>query len=143
MVQSTSLTRRVFSASAWSMTAYATTLVIRFGSNLVLTRFLMPDAYGLMAVAMVVLSALAMFSDIGLKPNVIQNKNGHDPEFLNTVWVTQIVRNFCLWLFAVFAAVGISIIRDFGLISSIQRLRKSGIALRHFRDVLRAAYRRI
>lgn len=41
-----------------------------------------------------------MFSDVGIKPSIIQNKRGDDPEFLNTAWTIQIIRGFSLWICA-------------------------------------------
>jgi O-antigen/teichoic acid export membrane protein len=92
-----SLKRRVLGASIWSIAGYGFNLCIRFGGNLVMTRLLLPEMYGVMAVASIVLTGLAMFSDFGLKPNVIQSRRGDDPAYLNTIWVTQIVRGAVLY----------------------------------------------
>lgn len=102
---SPSLRQRVFGASAWSAAGYGFNVCIRFGGNLVMTRLLLPEMYGVMAVASIVLTGLSMFSDLGLKPNVIQSRRGDDPDYLNTVWVTQIVRGLVLWLGALLASV--------------------------------------
>jgi hypothetical protein len=40
---------------------------------------------------------LAMFSDIGIGPSIIQSKRGEEPRFLNTAWTVQVVRGFFLW----------------------------------------------
>src|SRR5262249_55919676 len=68
--------------------------------NLVLTRFLAPEMFGLMAISSVVLIGLALFSDLGLRPNIIRSPRGEDAVFLNTAWVVQIVRGLLLWLAA-------------------------------------------
>ena len=62
--------------------------MLRFGSNLLLTRLLVPKMFGVMAVAMLVIIGLAMFSDLGLKPSVVHSRRGNEPVFLNTAWVT-------------------------------------------------------
>lgn len=72
--------------------------LIRLGSNLILTRILFPEAFGLMALVQVFLSGLEMFSDLGINTSIIQNKRGDDPDFLNTAWTLQIFRGFALWL---------------------------------------------
>jgi O-antigen/teichoic acid export membrane protein len=95
-----SLKRRVFIAGAWSLTGYALSFVIRLGSNLVMTRLLAPDAFGVLAIAQLISVGLALFSDVGLKPSVIQSKRGSDSAFLNTVWTTQIIRGALLWMVA-------------------------------------------
>jgi len=71
---------------------------LRLASNLILTRLLFPEAFGLMALVMVVLVGVAMFSDIGTSSAIIQNKRGEDPAFLNTAWSIQVLRGIFLWL---------------------------------------------
>ena len=80
-----SLKQRVLNASIWSLAGYGCNQVLRFGSNLLMTRLLVPEMFGVMAIAWVVMTGLAMFSDLGLKPNVVQSKRGSDPVFLNTI----------------------------------------------------------
>lgn len=71
---------------------------IRLASNLILTRLLFPEAFGLMALVQTFMTGLAMFSDIGIGPSIIQNRRGEDPDFLNTAWTIQIGRGVLLWL---------------------------------------------
>ena len=72
--------------------------LIRLASNLVLTRLLFPEAFGLMALVTVVLSAASMFSDLGIHSSILQDKRGTEPVFLNTAWVLQILRGIVLCL---------------------------------------------
>ncbi|MBC9882142.1 oligosaccharide flippase family protein [Bradyrhizobium sp. INPA01-394B] len=65
-----------------------------------MTRLLVPEAFGLMTLANVILIGLSMISDIGIKPSIVQNRRGHSIAFLNTAWTLQIVRGFSLWLLA-------------------------------------------
>jgi O-antigen/teichoic acid export membrane protein len=85
------LRKRVLKAGAWTLSGYFVGQVIRFGSNLVMTRLLAPEMYGLMTIAATVLSGLAMFVDLGLRLNFIQSKRD-DTAFLNTAWITQIIQ---------------------------------------------------
>ncbi|WP_411958344.1 oligosaccharide flippase family protein [Paracoccus homiensis] len=73
---------------------------LRLLSNLVLTRLLFPEAFGLMALIQTFMIGLAMFSDLGIGPAIIQSDRGEEPDFLNTAWVMQILRGICLWLVA-------------------------------------------
>ncbi len=72
--------------------------MLRLASNLILTRLLFPEAFGLMALIHTFMTGLQMFSDIGIRPSIIQNKRGEDPAFLNTAWIIQIGRGVVLWL---------------------------------------------
>lgn len=72
--------------------------VLRLLGNLVLTRLLFPEAFGIMALVQVVMMGLKMFSEIGIRMSIIQNARGDDPLFLDTAWTMQVGRGICLWL---------------------------------------------
>jgi O-antigen/teichoic acid export membrane protein len=96
---------RVLRSSALTVFGYGGSQVIRLASNLILTRLLFPEAFGMMALVMVVMSGLVMFSDVGIGPSIMQNRRGDEPDFLNTAWTIQILRGFLLWL-ACWASAG-------------------------------------
>ena len=92
-----SLRHPAVQASAWTIGSYGTSQVLRLASNLILTRLLLPEAFGLMAIVNVILQGLQMISDFGIGPNIVQNRRGEDAEFLWTAWTVQIVRSFLVW----------------------------------------------
>ncbi|MDJ0629448.1 MAG: oligosaccharide flippase family protein [Rhodobacter sp.] len=94
----TGLISRVARGSAWIALGYLTSQALRLGANLILTRLLFPEAFGLMALVTVFIVGLSMFSDIGIGPSISQSKRGDDPDFLNTAWTIQVIRGFGLWL---------------------------------------------
>ncbi len=71
--------------------------MLRLGSHLVLAWLLAPEIFGLMALVKVVQQGLNMFSDVGIKPAIIQNARGAEPAFLNTAWTIQVIRGVALW----------------------------------------------
>jgi len=77
---------------------------LRLISNLALTRLLFPEAFGTMAIVMVFMMALGMFSDVGISPAIMQSRRGDDPDFLDTAWTIQIGRGLGLWI----AALGLA-----------------------------------
>ncbi len=89
---------RAFRGTAFAVTRLGGQNILRLGSNLILTRILFPEAFGLMALVTVVLVASANFSDVGIIPAILKDKRGHDPVFLNTAWTIQIGRGVILWL---------------------------------------------
>jgi len=91
------LMRRAIRGSAWIMFGYAGSQALRLGANLIVTRLLFPEAFGLMALVTVFIVGLGMFSDVGIGPSISHSKRGDDPEFLNTAWTIQIIRGFALW----------------------------------------------
>lgn len=110
-----SLKQRVLNAGAWSLAGHAFGQIIRLGSNLILTRLLVPDMFGLMAIATVIMVGLELFSDLGLRPNIVQSRRGTDPAFLNTAWTIQIVRGVLLWVVALGIAGLIAVAANAGL----------------------------
>ncbi|MEG5038864.1 MULTISPECIES: oligosaccharide flippase family protein [unclassified Microcoleus] len=84
--------------AAWTIASYGSSQIIRFGSNLILTRLLLPELFGLMGLAYVFIVGINLFTDIGLGPSIIQNKRGDDPQFLNTAWTMQVIRSLFVWL---------------------------------------------
>lgn len=78
--------------------------LLRLAGNLLLTRLLVPEYFGLMAIVGVAMSALALFSDIGTGAGVIRSSRGLEPNFLNTAWTLQILRGAGLWALMIVVA---------------------------------------
>jgi O-antigen/teichoic acid export membrane protein len=106
------LKAKAIRGSAWTLAGFGAQQVIRLGSTLILTRLLFPEAFGIMALANVFMVGLQMFSDIGIRPSIIQNKRGEDPDFLNTAWTIQIIRGFALWTIACAIAYPVALLYE-------------------------------
>lgn len=89
---------RVLRSASWLMIGYGGSQALRLASNLILTRILFPEAFGLMALVSVVTVGLSLFSDVGIGLSIAQSKRGDEPEFLDTAWTIQVIRGVCLWL---------------------------------------------
>lgn len=98
------LRARALRSSAYAFLNFGGAKALRLASNLILTRILFPEAFGLMALVQVVLTGLEMFSDTGIHTSIVQNKRGDEASFLNTAWTIQILRGILLWLIVVAAA---------------------------------------
>jgi O-antigen/teichoic acid export membrane protein len=72
---------------------------MRMGGQIVLTRLIPQEAFGLMAIVYTFRGAIDLFSDIGVGPSIIQNSRGDDPRFLDTAFTIQFGRGIGLWLF--------------------------------------------
>lgn len=92
-----SLFTRALHGSALTAGSYALMQFLRLASNLILTRLLFPEAFGLMALVSVFMVGLAMFSDMGVGPAISQSPRGDDPDFLDTAWTIQVARGVLLW----------------------------------------------
>lgn len=89
---------RVLRSSALTVLGFGGSQVLRLASNLILTRLLFPEAFGIMGLVWIFLVGLNNFSDLGINASIIQNKRGDEPAFLNTAWTLQIMRGVILWL---------------------------------------------
>lgn len=99
-----SLRERVIQSGSWVMAGHLATLALRLGGNLVLTRLLFPEAFGLMAIVQAVILGVTMISDIGTTQAIVQQAQGNTPRFLATAWTLQILRGFLMWVAVALAA---------------------------------------
>jgi O-antigen/teichoic acid export membrane protein len=91
-----SLKRLAIKGSVWVMFGFGMAQVLRLGGNVILTRLLTPEAFGIMAIVGALLMGLQMFSDIGLRTSIIQSPRGEEPAFIRTAWSLQVIRGFIL-----------------------------------------------
>ena len=94
----TDLKEKVKKGTFWVIAFFIAGQIVRLAGNLVATRLLAPDLFGLMAVIIVIIHGLLMFSDMGLWAFIVRNKKGLDQEYLNTAWSIQIVRGWLIFL---------------------------------------------
>jgi O-antigen/teichoic acid export membrane protein len=92
----------------WTMGTYVLSVVVRFGSNILLSRLLNPELFGILLIINTIRQGVELSSDVGFAQNVIQNKAGEQPEFFNTIWVMQMARGFllCAVLFVCAVPIG-------------------------------------
>jgi len=92
-----SIKKQAIRGAILTIAGYGLGNILRLGTNLILTRLLVPEFFGLLALVNVFIVGLHLFSDIGLGPSIIQNKRGDEPAFLNTAWTMQVIRGIFLW----------------------------------------------
>ncbi|WP_331288248.1 MULTISPECIES: oligosaccharide flippase family protein [Methylobacteriaceae] len=86
----------ILSGSAWTIGTYAASVVLRFGSNVMLSRLVAPEVFGMIAIIVVIRTGAELLSDIGIGQNIVNNPRGDDPAFYNTAWTLQILRGLIL-----------------------------------------------
>lgn len=92
--------------------------VLRLISNLILTRLLFPEAFGLMALVQVFISGLKMFSDTGVRASIMRSDR-EDEDFLNTAWTMQVLRGIGLWLGTCALALPVATLYDEPMLAQI------------------------
>ncbi len=93
------LRKRVVAASSWVLAGYAGSQVLRILTNLILTRLLFPEAFGMMAVIFAVNAGVTLLSDLGISAGIVIHGSDVNDEYLNTAWTVQVIRGFCIGAF--------------------------------------------
>lgn len=109
----------IVNAGFWSISGYGLSQILRLGSNLIMTRLLVPEMFGVMVIANMIIVGLSLFSDIGLGQNIIRSKRGSDPYFLNTVWTIQIIRGVIIWMISALIGGALYLYNEFVDVQSI------------------------
>jgi O-antigen/teichoic acid export membrane protein len=102
----------VVSAGKWVVSGFIVNMVIRLANNLIMTRLVAPDAFGVVAVATITLLGLQMLSDVGLRQSIIRRETEVEDIYQDTVWVTQILKGFVVSLFVILIALFLYIFGD-------------------------------
>ncbi|MCF6202738.1 MAG: oligosaccharide flippase family protein [Methylococcaceae bacterium] len=100
----TGFKKRVVSATFWSVSGQVLQQSLRLISNLFLTRLLVPEMFGVMAVTTVIIIGLTQLSDVGITQKIIQSKHGDNISFLNMAWTLQILQGFFISLIILFVS---------------------------------------
>lgn len=95
---SLTLRQRVLNSGSWTLVGYGAGQALRLAGNLILTRLLFPEAFGMMAIIGVACYGMTVLVDMGLGQSIVQNKRGNDPAFINTAWTIQILLGLLIWL---------------------------------------------
>jgi O-antigen/teichoic acid export membrane protein len=82
----------------WTLVSYGASYGLRFLSNITLTRLLAPELFGLMVLMGTFISALHLFSDLGIGASIIRSDRAEEPEFYNTAWTIQVLRSAGIWI---------------------------------------------
>ncbi len=106
------LGRSMLNGAAWTTGSFAYKYALRLISTIIVTRLLLPEAYGLLSLAMIFVTGLTMFSDIGIAPSVIQSKRGEEADFLRTAWTIKVARGVLLGVLGCAIAWPAAIIYD-------------------------------
>jgi O-antigen/teichoic acid export membrane protein len=103
LTEGEALGRKARRGAFYSLVGYGGGQVLRFVGNLVLTRLLFEEAFGLMSLVGVLLQGLELFSDVGIGPSIVQNERS-DAKFVDTAFSIQAIRGVLLSLVAVLVA---------------------------------------
>jgi O-antigen/teichoic acid export membrane protein len=93
--------------------------VLRLGSSLVLTRVLLPEAYGIITILVSVLFVIGNILDTNVTLFMVRDKSAEEPRYLNTAWTMRLGRSVLsaavLFAIAPFVATKIYDLPELGL----------------------------
>lgn len=89
------LAARTANAGVWAFALSITQRVLTFGRTVVIARLLIPDDFGLMAIAMIALTLLETFTRTGFESALIQRR-GDITGHLDSAWTISVIRGVAL-----------------------------------------------
>ena len=101
--------KKFVKAGFWVMLIFGLSQLLRLGSNLIITRLLAPEMFGVMAVVSVVIMGISMFSDLGLWAFIVRHKDPTNKHMLNVVWTLQVIRGWMTFALITLFAVGLMV----------------------------------
>ncbi len=96
--------RKALRAGTFVLVGYGFSQFIRLLSNIVLTRLLVPEYFGIMALSQLAFQGLFLFSDIGISQSLIRSPKSTDENFVNTAWTLQVIRGLVLFVIMILIA---------------------------------------
>lgn len=67
--------------------------MLRLVSNLIMTRLLLPEAFGMLALASTIMTAISLSTDMGIHRSITRELDGDKPRFLRVAWVIKMLRS--------------------------------------------------
>src|SRR5216684_7897335 len=97
--------RLLLKGTAWTTGAFLLGNIFRLLTSIILARILAPEIFGVMLIVYTIRAGIELTSDFGVGQNIVYNKNAEDPEFYNTAWTLQLIRNVILFVIFLVAVV--------------------------------------
>jgi lipopolysaccharide exporter len=96
-----SLKAKIAKGGFWLAIGSGSENLLRLIRNMILTRILVPDVFGLMAIILAVNFFFEAFTTIGVKESIIQNPKGHQNTYLNSAFWLSAIRGLILFVFGI------------------------------------------
>ena len=99
-----SLKARLSRGSLWLAMGSGVEQGLRLIRNMILTRLLAPEIFGLMAIVYAINIFFESFSQIGIRQAIIQSPEGEKNTYLNAAWFLSVARSLTLYIIAYISA---------------------------------------
>ena len=128
-----SLLRKGIFGVGWSTLGQIVEMVVRIVQTIIMSRLLGPDDYAVFGTAMMIITTLDWFSDLGVLPALMRHPEGMSKRYLMTGWSINVIRGVSLSAIVVVIAGPLAWLNDLpilapiliviGLISSLQAMK--------------------
>ncbi len=128
------LSEKVAKSGFWLLVLKMSVNIIGLLKLFILARLLVPNDFGMMGVAFLIIAILDTFSDTGLDMALVQMKDDIK-EYLNTVWSISIIRGLILYAILFIAAPYVAIFFKSPESTTIIRVVGIAILIRSFTNI--------
>lgn len=112
-----SLKKRSVRAGSWVLFGHLLSQCIRLLGNLVLTRLLVPEMFGVMAIVSTLVIGVTVFFEVGLLQNIVRSKRGEEKDFLDTAWTLQIIKGAVVFAVILLLSFALDVAGNYGFLS--------------------------
>lgn len=116
------LKQKTISGVAWNTVGRISNQILQFILSIILMRLLLPEDYGLITMAMVLIGFASIFSEFGFSSALIQNQNITEEHKSSIFWLNIIIGTLLTLLFFVFADMFANFYNNKQLVKVIQYL---------------------
>jgi len=88
---------RTLRGGVWLTAGSGSENVLRALRTIILTRFLAPEAFGVVAIVLAVSQLFEALTEVGIREGIIQNARGGEHRYLNTAQLASLARAFILY----------------------------------------------
>lgn len=134
------LSSSALQSAIWVLIGSGGGQIIRLLGNLVLTRLLFPEAFGIMAIIFAIIIGLGQLSDIGVRQSVINSDRIEDPKFMQTAWTMQVLQSTFIAIIAAALAYPAAVFYEEAILAPVMSVIALSLFISGFRSIATIAY---
>lgn len=112
MTSAPNVKKLAIKGASWVTITYFAQQFIRLVGNVLLSRLLVPELFGLMSLANRLRLGIQLFSDLGTTQSVVQSAKGDEPVFVQTAWTVEALRGLVVFLITLIIAFPVAMLYD-------------------------------
>jgi len=122
LVTGDSLKSKIAVGSLWLGGGNGIEQGLRFLRNIIITRLLAPEVFGIMAIVLAISEVLDSLTELGIRTAIIQNPKGHERTYLNGAWWLSFIRGASIYAILFLCAPYIAEFYDNPSLTPLMRL---------------------